>query len=330
MLYLIGLGLGSFSDLTIKGLDVLKKCDYVYLDSYTSIFSEENINELKIAEKCIFPADREFVEQSSEILDRAKEHDVAFLVIGDPLGATTHSDIILRAVERNIPYQIIHNASVITAVGCCGLQLYNFGITVSIPLWDEFGRPESFFDKILKNLRNGFHTLCLLDIKVKERTLENLLRDRKIFEPPRFMNCFEAVYQIVEALNKKSEDLLEWANPIVKSCIVISLSRIGSDDQKIIVSRISDVYKARMNLNNPEVIFGGPPHSIIIPGTIHPLEAEFLLARYQNKVEDQSYLPKFFIFEEDGYVLHHFKNLLYTHNRTINSIQLRHNTITHL
>ncbi|VDQ13790.1 unnamed protein product [Trichobilharzia regenti] len=166
MLYLIGLGLGSFSDLTIKGLDVLKKCDYVYLDSYTSIFSEENINELKITEKCIFPADREFVEQSSEILDRAKEYDVAFLVIGDPLGATTHSDIILRAVERSIPYQIIHNASVITAVGCCGLHLYNFGITVSIPLWDEFGRPESFVDKILKNMRNGFHTLCLLDIKV--------------------------------------------------------------------------------------------------------------------------------------------------------------------
>nr|CAH8875806.1 unnamed protein product [Trichobilharzia regenti] len=324
MLYLIGLGLGSFSDLTIKGLDVLKKCDYVYLDSYTSIFSEENINELKITEKCIFPADREFVEQSSEILDRAKEYDVAFLVIGDPLGATTHSDIILRAVERSIPYQIIHNASVITAVGCCGLHLYNFGITVSIPLWDEFGRPESFVDKILKNMRNGFHTLCLLDIKVKERSLENILRDRNIFEPPRFMTCCEAVYQIVEALNNKTDDLLDGSNSLVASCVVISLSRIGSDDQKIIVSRISDVYKAQANLNNPEVIFGGPPHCIIVPGKIHLLESEFLLARYQNKVENQSYLPKFYTFdlEESDDVLQTFQNLVDTHNKTIHSIQL--------
>lgn len=40
-----------------------------------------------------------------------------------PRRATTHSDLILRAVHAGIPYKVIHNASVMNAVGCCGLQV---------------------------------------------------------------------------------------------------------------------------------------------------------------------------------------------------------------
>ncbi|CAH8640830.1 unnamed protein product [Heterobilharzia americana] len=281
----------------MKGFDILKKCDFVYLDNYTSIFSGENVDELNMTGKCIIPADREFVEQSSEILDRAEKNDVAFLVIGDPLGATTHSDIILRAVERNIPYRIIHNASVITAVGCCGLHLYNFGAIVSIPLWDELGHPESFYDKILTNIRNGFHTLCLLDIKVKERSLENILRDRKIYEPPRFY--------------------------------VLLLSRIGSNDEKIVVSRIADMNEAETDPKKSEQNFGGPPHSIIIPGIIHPLESEFLLARYRTNGENQLHLPR--LYTNDSQMsddtLNTFQNVINVHNQAVRSIQLCLNSL---
>ena len=31
---------------------------------------------------------------------------VAFLVVGDPFGATTHSDLVLRAKELGIPHQV--------------------------------------------------------------------------------------------------------------------------------------------------------------------------------------------------------------------------------
>ena len=37
--------------------------------------------------------------------------------------ATTHTDLVLRAHQLNIPYQVIHNASIMNAVGCCGLQV---------------------------------------------------------------------------------------------------------------------------------------------------------------------------------------------------------------
>ena len=58
-----------------------------------------------------------------KILANARDNDVAFLVGGDPLSATTHTDLILRAVELNIPYKIVHNASIMNAIGSCGLQV---------------------------------------------------------------------------------------------------------------------------------------------------------------------------------------------------------------
>jgi diphthine synthase len=37
MLYLIGLGLSDETDITIKGLEIVKKASRVYLEAYTSI-----------------------------------------------------------------------------------------------------------------------------------------------------------------------------------------------------------------------------------------------------------------------------------------------------
>lgn len=37
MFYLIGLGLGDAKDITVKGLEVVKRCDKVLLEGYTSI-----------------------------------------------------------------------------------------------------------------------------------------------------------------------------------------------------------------------------------------------------------------------------------------------------
>lgn len=39
MLYIIGIGLGDPKDITVKGLEIVKKCNRVYLEAYTSILS---------------------------------------------------------------------------------------------------------------------------------------------------------------------------------------------------------------------------------------------------------------------------------------------------
>jgi diphthine synthase len=148
--------------------------------------------------KEVVVADRDMVEMDSdEILRDADKVDVAFLVVGDPFGcvipparsdsnlqltdpgvrsATTHSDLLLRADALSIPYTVIHNASVMNAVGALGLALYNYGQTVSIPFFTDSWRPDSWLERVRENLRLGLHTLCLLDIKVKEQSEENLAR----------------------------------------------------------------------------------------------------------------------------------------------------------
>lgn len=39
MLFFVGLGLGDAKDITVKGLEVVKKCKRVYLEAYTSILT---------------------------------------------------------------------------------------------------------------------------------------------------------------------------------------------------------------------------------------------------------------------------------------------------
>lgn len=39
MFFIIGLGLGDCKDISVKGLEVVKKCKKVYLEAYTSILT---------------------------------------------------------------------------------------------------------------------------------------------------------------------------------------------------------------------------------------------------------------------------------------------------
>ena len=196
--YIIGLGLGDERDISVKGLEAVKSCEKIYLESYTSILGVKKDNLEKFYGKEVIEADRECCETGiDEILDNISKADpklnFAFLVVGDPFCATTHTDLYLRAVKLNIKVEVIHNASIVNAIGCTGVMVYRFGEVVSIPFFTEKWRPYSFYDKIHKNSKSNLHTLVLLDIKVKEISEENLARGKKIYEPPRFMSVKTAV-----------------------------------------------------------------------------------------------------------------------------------------
>ena len=47
MLSLVGLGLDNEKDLTLKGVETLKKCDEVYLEAYTSKATDLNKKRLE-------------------------------------------------------------------------------------------------------------------------------------------------------------------------------------------------------------------------------------------------------------------------------------------
>ncbi len=89
---------------------------------YTAILmiSTERLSEY--FQKDVVVADREFVESGCDIMiEQAKTDIVSFLVVGDPFCATTHTDLYLRCIERGVEVKIIHNASIVNAMGCCGL-----------------------------------------------------------------------------------------------------------------------------------------------------------------------------------------------------------------
>lgn len=267
MLYLIGLGLGDEKDITLRGLEAVNKCEKVYMEAYTSLLSfglsTDGLSTLeKLYGKPITVADREMVEEKVDsVLSEATSFDVAFLVVGDPFGATTHTDLVVRAKELGVEVKVIHNASVMNAVGICGLQLYRYGETISIPFFTDTWKPDSFYEKIQRNRELGLHTLCLLDIKVKEPTWESLCRGKKLYEPPRFMTINTAIEQLLEIEQNHGESAYN------EDTNCVGLARLGSEDQKIVAGTMRQLLA---------VDFGAPLHCLVIVGTTHPIEEEML------------------------------------------------------
>lgn len=243
-LYFIGLGLYDKDDISIKGLNTIKKCDKLYLEYYTSKLNN-SIEELEeLYNNKIILADRELVEKRAEetILADAKEHNVGFLVVGDIFSATTHVDLWIRAKELGIETKFIHSSSVFSGIAVTGLQLYKFGKTSSIPFPAKGFEPTTPYDVLAENQKQGLHTLLLLDLHPTEKK-------------------YMSVNQAIEYLFKiESEKKL---NIFTDDTLIVGCARLGSDDQTIIAGKASKL---------KDVDFGEPLHCLIIPGKLHFVE----------------------------------------------------------
>src|SRR3989344_1525246 len=219
-LYIIGIGLSDEKDITIKGLEAVKRCSHVYLETYTSVLQCSTKNLERFYGKKIIPADRNLVEnKADDIIDRAKDNDVALLVAVDPMSATTHVDIMMRAQEKGIEVKVIHNASVLTAVGITGLQLYKFGKTTSIP-FPENVKSEAAYDVILNNKKSKMHTLVLLDL--------NPGKDK-------FLKIDNAIEILLDVEKKRKEDAF------TEDTYVVCCARLGAEDQFIKSGKAKDM-----------------------------------------------------------------------------------------
>jgi len=242
---MIGIGLWDEKDITVKGLEAVRKCDKVFLESYTSKLSV-GIDELeKFYGKKIILANRDLIEKESDkILSAAKDSHAALLVIGDVFGGTTHTDLYLRAKEEKIDVRIINNASVLNAVGIVGLELYKYGKTTSIPFHNE--NIMTPYDVIKQNKTNKLHTLLLLDIDTENN---------------KYMTIKEAIKYLLRVEDKKREKVF------TKETKCIGVARLGSENPKIIYGTADELLK---------LDFGGPLHTIIVPSELHFIEEEAL------------------------------------------------------
>lgn len=246
MLYIIGTGLNSYMDLSLRSLEIIKRADKVYQECYTCIQLGGFQDFREIIDKEVIAADRKLVEETNQIVDEARDMEVVFMVAGTPFFATTHADIYIRAKERGVETVVIHNISILNVKGCYGLYSYNFGRTVSIPYFTEKVKPTSFYDNITTNHRNHLHTLCLLDIKTDEN---------------KYMTVNEGLEQILYA-----EEQIE-SGVVKRDTKVLAVCRFATDEEYVCYETVEKLL---------EMDFGGPLHSIIIPAKLSCIEEELV------------------------------------------------------
>lgn len=241
-LNLISIGLCNEKDITLRGLELIKKSEKVYLENYTSRLSCELSDLENLYDKKIILADRCLIENGEEILNASKKNNVSLLIIGDVFSATTHIDLYMRALEQNIEVNIVNNASILTAIGITGLSLYKFGKTTSLPFENE--NIETPYNILQEN--KNLHTLILLDLDPKNN---------------KYMQASTAIKYLLKTEDKKKKNIFNENT----NCIICA--KLGCPDFKII-------YGSAKNLKN--INLEKYPQCLIIPGKMHFMEEEFL------------------------------------------------------
>ncbi|PTD93916.1 diphthine synthase [archaeon SCG-AAA382B04] len=246
----VGLGLFDEKDISLKGLERAKEADVIFAEFYTSkLFGAKKEDFEELFERELRVLSREEVEQQQKPLELAHENDVVFLVPGDPMISTTHTDLRIKAMENAIETQIIHASSIFTAApGLSGLQNYKFGRSATVTFLSRGEVAESPYNAIKQNKENGLHTLLFLDINEEKN---------------RYMAPNRALELLLKIEEGRQEEVIGREN------LAVVVSRAGSDDVEVKVGEVNDLL---------EFEFGEPLHSLIIPGELHFREEEALRA----------------------------------------------------
>lgn len=246
----IGLGLHDEFGMSLRGQLEARSCDFLFAELYTNTMPKLNLDNLAtIVGREITIISRRDVEERPEklIFPKARAGRVGFLVPGDPMVATTHVDLRLRAHKAGIKTRIVHASSVVSAIaGATGLQSYKFGRTITIPITLKEELPESNYLGIKNNMASGLHSLVLLEVDV---------------EGKRHVSISEAL-KLLRAFSERREE-----SAITASTLVVGAARLEAPDMVVKAGTVEEV--GRWN-------FGGPPFVMVFPGKLHFVEAEAL------------------------------------------------------
>jgi len=250
-LVFVGLGLYSEKDMSLQGVDEARTAQTVFAELYTSLMPKLDTAKLeKLVEKRISFVSRRDLEDDcgKKILKAAEKGKTVLLVPGDPLIATTHVDLRIRAERQGIKTRVVHGASIVSAVmGLSGLQNYKYGRSVTIPFSEQGVVAETPYNVIGENKKRGLHTLCFLDIKAEER---------------RYMTVKEGLQALLSIEKQRRKRV------VTSDTVAIGIARAGSNEPVVKADSVNKLLKFD---------FGAPPHSLVFLGRLHFMEAEALL-----------------------------------------------------
>ncbi|HHI30208.1 MAG TPA: diphthine synthase [Candidatus Methanoperedenaceae archaeon] len=254
MLTFIGLGLYDELDVSLRGLEAIRSADKVYAEFYTSRLTGTKIEQLEeLYAKKIHLLDREDVEGSPEWIKDAIDHEIVFLTGGDAMVSTTHIDLRLRAEKLGVRTEIIHGASIISAIcGITGLQNYRFGRSTTIPhpYTTRSGKTSvshTPYDTIKQNQESDLHTLIFLDIDREKGC----------------MSIKQGIKLLMQVENERNEEVIS------DYTLGVGVARAGSAREMVRADYLRELER---------LDFGRPLHTLSIPASLHPIEAEALVA----------------------------------------------------
>lgn len=258
-LHLVGLGLHDAKDITLKGLQAVQRCDAVYAEFYTALLVGSSHDELEaLLGRSVTRLDRAGVEEGArDLVAQAAREDVALLTAGDPLTATTHTDLLLRCRQAGVPYQVVHAPSIYSAApGLLGLQHYKFGRTTTLVRPERDWLPESPFDAVEENHAAGLHTLVLLDIKADEPGTDRPGWPKYGY----FMTANEGMEVLLRLATARGS---HWFTADTEVGVV---ARAGSVRPQVATGPIAALR---------DVDFGAPLHTLVVPGRLQVVEEEY-------------------------------------------------------
>ncbi len=243
-LWLIGLGLHDVRSMTVAGLEAARQCSTLYAEFYTAILSTPHAELEAFVGKKVAKLDRLGVEKGADrLVAEARSGEVGLLVAGDPLAATTHTDLIVRARAAGVAVHVLHAPSILSAApGLLGLQHYKFGRTTTLVRPQGSWNPTSPFDAVAENHARGLHTLVLLDIQA---------------DVGYFMRADEGVRQLLDLARRTG------ATWFTEATSLGVLARAGSDQP----GRWTGPAGTLAGLD-----FGAPLHCLVVPGPLHEVE----------------------------------------------------------
>jgi diphthine synthase len=256
MLWFVGIGINGYRGLSIAALDVLRKCDIVYIERFTGVLTEVDIQGLNsLLEMHTIPVQRWFVEDGRDLLEAARTKDVALVTYGDPLIATTYSELRSRATKNSIKTAILHSASGIASIiGESGLHVYKFGRMVTMT--SELHSAVTVYNTIFQNLLAGSHTLILTEYNHNDESKE-----------PFFLDPSSVFKMLLDAERAHKQEVFS------DDTFAVVASRVGMQDQKITSGKVKSLMKLE---------FGIGPHSVIITGALHFTETQALASVTEN------------------------------------------------
>jgi len=279
-LLLVGMGMGQLEGMTQEAMHAASAADHRRYEAYTALWPEAELARLEARIGPIQRIMRPEVEEPDELLTLATTSLVALLVVGDPLQATTHVDLQLRALGAGVECHVFHGLSITTLVtGAVGLSNYKFGRQTTFTYPYGGWVATSPLEVVAVNWAQNLHTLALLDLDPTGQGTG----DQRPMTPSDAAHAMRLMWEKLidlDANEPPMEDIVQasrhamierYLQQSIDEVPVVLCSDMGTPDQTMVTTTVGGLDQER----------GGRLNCLVFPASTGDIE-EKALARWKR------------------------------------------------